>query len=262
MAIAIAVLTHNRAHLLRQCVENVLARTSEETTEIVIWDNASSDGTAAYLDSLRDPRIRVVHHPENIGQNAYAEGFRLTSAEYMVELDDDIIEAPEEWDRTLLEAFRRLPSIGFLAADLVDDPNDQAAYARYHVRPHLYRRVEVNGVALLEGPTGGGCAITSRELNERVGGFRQDRKQIFWLEDEAYIKDIKRLGFGAAVLADLKVHHAGGPYYAKPPAARDAYWARYHRSEARKNAAKRLLLRLPLVRRLNARYSWFVAPAE
>ena len=42
----------------------------------------------------------------------------------MIELDDDIIEAPAEWDGTLLDAFRRLPKIGFLAANLVDNPHD------------------------------------------------------------------------------------------------------------------------------------------
>ena len=57
--------------------------------------------------------------------------------------------------------------------------------------------------------------MTSRELNERVGGFRQDKKRVFWLEDEAYIADIERLGYGSAVLADLRVHHTGGPHYTK-----------------------------------------------
>ena len=92
--IGIVVLTHERVHLLRRCVDNVLARKSSLTTEIVIWNNGSRDDTREYLDSLDDPRLRIVHHPENIGQNAYAEAFALTSAEYLVELDDDMIEAP------------------------------------------------------------------------------------------------------------------------------------------------------------------------
>ena len=50
---------------------------------------------------------------------------------------------------------------------------------------------------LLEGPAGGGCAMTSRELNDRVGGFRQHAKEVFWQEDAAYIEDIKRLGLRA-----------------------------------------------------------------
>ena len=36
---------------------------------------------------------------------------------------------------------------------------------------------------------------------------------MFWLEDEAYIQDIEALGYQAAVLASLRVHHTGGPYY-------------------------------------------------
>lgn len=262
MSIAIVVLTHNRVHLLRECVENVLARTAEATREIVIWDNGSTDDTRTYLDSLTDSRMRVVHNPRNIGQNGYAEAFRLTSSDYLVELDDDVIDAPEGWDKMLLDAFLRLPEVGFLAADLVDDPHDQAAHTRYRVRAHLYTPIEINGVRLLDGPTGGGCAITSRELNQRVGGFQQRRNEVFWLEDEAYINDIGKLGYRAAVLADLKVHHAGGPYYAQPSAARDAFWIRLEKRQARKDAVKRVLLRLPFVRKLNEQHRWFVAPSD
>ncbi len=122
------VLTHNRLHLLRKNVENVLLRTSPETREIVIWNNASTDGTAEFLETLDDPRIRVVHSEKNIGQNAYARAFQLTTAPYMVEVDDDVVDAPAQWDATLLEAFVRLPHIGFLSADLEDDPHDVASH--------------------------------------------------------------------------------------------------------------------------------------
>ncbi len=164
----------------------------------MIWDNASTDGTPEYLDSLDDPRIRVVaqreeHRPERIRRGVP----RSRRAPYLVELDDDVVDAPADWDATLLDAFLRLPKVGFLAADLEDDPHDQASRVRHHVRPHEYTLVEENGVRLLRGPAGGGCAMTSRELNERVGGFRQDKKQVFWLEDEAYIEDIERLGYGS-----------------------------------------------------------------
>jgi GT2 family glycosyltransferase len=257
--IAIVVLTHNRVHLLAKCVENVLLRTSPATREIVIWDNASSDETGAYLDSLDDPRIRVVRSKQNIGQNAYAEAFRLTSAPYFVELDDDVVDAPVEWDAMLLDAFRRLPGIGFLAADLEDDPHDLASRYRHHIRPHEYTLVEENGVRILRGPAGGGCAITSRELNERVGGFRQD-KRVFWLEDQAYIKDIERLGYSSAVLADLRVHHTGGPHYTKASKEKVAYWKAYERGRSRKQRVKRVLYRIPMFPRVNGRFQWFQPP--
>jgi GT2 family glycosyltransferase len=259
--IAVVVLTHNRVHLLPKCVENVLLRTSPATREIVIWNNASTDGTAAYLESLDDPRLQVVQSERNIGQNAYAEAFQLTMAPYLVELDDDVVNAPAEWDAMLLDAFRRLPEVGFLAADLEDDPYDPASRMRHYVRPHEYTLAVENGVRLLRGPAGGGCAMTSRELNERVGGFRQNKKKVFWLEDQAYIQDIIRLGYSAAVLADLKVHHTGGPYYAVEPPEKDQYWDEYYRRRSRRLAVKKIVFRLPFFRRLNARFGWFEAPA-
>lgn len=260
--IAIIVLTHNRCDLLRRCVEDVLLRTSEKTREIVIWDNGSDDGTGEYLEALTDPRIKVVRSPENIGMNAYARAFALATQDYLIELDDDVIEAPPRWDETLLEAFLRLPQVGYLAASLVDDPNDAASrYLKYlREERNAFTRRELNGVAILEGPTGGSCTMTSRELYDRVGGFKQSTKFVYWREDAAYVKGLKRLGYGSAVLESLSVWHAGGPYYSKPnPAKNPLHWHEA-RVTARKNFVKRLILKIPFAARLNARYSWFDPP--
>lgn len=260
--IAVAVLTHDRQHLLQQCVERVLLRTSDETREIVIWNNASTDSTRDYLDSLDDPRVQVVHSEDNIGQSGYARAFKLVRSSYLVELDDDVADAPYGWDATLRDAFRRLPSIGFLAADLEDDPLDQASHYRHHVRPDAYEEFVENGVRLLRGPSGGACAITSRELYDRVGGFSERSKEVFWAEETAYIAAIKRVGFDAAVLADLRVHHAGAPYYTAVSKAKSDFMARRYERWARRNTVKRGLYLLPFAARLNTRYEWFQPPAR
>jgi GT2 family glycosyltransferase len=259
-SIAVVVLTHNRVHLLCKCVEQVLWRVSPLTTEIVIWNNASTDGTRRYLDALEDPRLLVVHSKANIGQNAYARAFDLTAADYLVEVDDDVVDAPPNWDAILLDAYERLPEIGYLAADLEDDPHDVATHYRYRIRPHEYTESEVNGVRLLDGPAGGACAMTSRELYDRVGGFRQNSKSVFWQEEPAYIRDISKLGYRAAVLGDLRVHHTGGEYYGATSPEKSAFWARYWRRRARRQAIKKLVFHLPLFRRANARFGWFVPP--
>ena len=257
-AIAIVVLTHNRVHLLRKCVENVLASTSTRTREIVIWNNGSGDATRDYLDTLADPRLRIVHSDANVGMNAYARAFAMTSAEFLVELDDDVVDAPHEWDAVLLDAYNRLPTIGYLSADLRDDPHDSATHHRYHV--YEYTEEELNGVRLLKGPVGGVCSITSRELNDRVGGFRQRPGRIFWLEDAAYVEAIGRLGYGAAILAELEVHHTGGDHYGAGSPLKDAYWAAETKRRARRTAIKKLAFRVPFFRRLNARFGWRSEP--
>jgi GT2 family glycosyltransferase len=262
--IAIVVLTHNRAHLLKRCVEDVLLRTSDGTEEIVIWNNASTDGTTEYLAGLADPRIRVVHHPTNIGTNAYRDAVAQTSAPYIVEVDDDVIEAPHHWDATLLDAFRAIPNIGQLAADLKEDPNDAAycylRYAREHRNAWTPKQVE--GFKILEGPTPGGCAMTSREAYERVGGFRQHKKLVFWHETEAYVRDLRKNGYRTAILEDLKVWHAGGKYYAEPTQAKLDFHVHRARVEGRKNVVKRAILRVPFAAALNARHRWFAPPDD
>ncbi len=260
--IAVVVVTYNRLHLLRRCVDDVLGRTSDRTREIVIWNNASDDGTREYLDALEDPRLRIVHHSENIGTNAYARAFALTTQDYLVELDDDVIEAPKGWDEELLDAFSRIPRIGYLSANLVDDPNDSASqYAKYlHDERNAYTRREIEGIAILEGPTGGGCTMTSREVYDRVGGFREHHKLVFWHEDADYVRRVHRLGFSSGVLENLRVWHAGGPYYSTPTPAKLEFHEQHGRATARKDRVKRLLLRASFVAALNARYGWFDPP--
>jgi GT2 family glycosyltransferase len=260
--IAIVVITHNRLHLLRRCVEDVLARTSDKTKEIIIWDNASVDGTREYLDALQEPRLHAVHHRENIGMNAYAQAISLASQDYLVELDDDVIEAPPRWDETLLDAYLRIPKVGFLAANLVDDPNDSASqYIKYlREQRSAYRRREIEGIAILEGPTGGSCTMTSRELYQRVGGFGQKPRSVYWREDARYIRKIHRLGYRSAVLEGLRVWHAGSPYYSKTAPAKNVFHNRQARMNARKDFLKRLLLRAPFLAALNARHGWFEPP--
>ena len=154
------------------------------TSEIVIWDNGSADGTREYLRAQSDRRIRVVSHAGNIGQNAYARAFAMTQAPYLIEVDDDIVSAPEGWDATLLDAFRALPHMGYLVANLANDPHDTAVrYIRYlREQRNAYVRVVESGVVVLEGPTGGGCTMTSRYVYERVGGFKEHQRLVYWRE--------------------------------------------------------------------------------
>lgn len=262
--ISVVVLTHNRLHLLKRCVDDVLLRASPMTQEIVIWNNASDDGTAEYLATLDDPRITVVDHHENIGTNAYARGVELTSAPYIVEVDDDVIEAPRNWDETLLDAFQRIPNIGYLVADLKEDPNDSAYRYLEYVKNerNVFVQKDIDGLRILEGPTGSGVAITSREVYDRVGGFRQHKKLVFWHEASAYVRDVRKLGYRTAILVDLKVWHAGSPYYSRPSPAKLAFHQDFLRTKRRKDRVKRVILRIPFAAAMNRRYDWFDPPDD
>jgi GT2 family glycosyltransferase len=260
--IAVIVLTHNRAHLLKRCVEDVLLRTSPATREILIWNNASEDETKEYLFTLQDRRVTIVNNERNIGTNAYARAAEMTSSPFIVEVDDDVIEAPLHWDQTLLDAFVKIPRMGYLVADLKEDPNDSAyLYLQYAKEERkVFTRKEVDGIKILEGPTGSGCAMTSREVYDRVGGFRQHSELVFWHEAAAYVRDVRKLGYRTAILEDLKVWHAGSPYYSPPSRAKVEFHEHRKRVSARKDFAKSIVLRIPFAAALNNRFRWFAPP--
>ncbi|HEC82974.1 MAG TPA: glycosyltransferase, partial [Firmicutes bacterium] len=63
--IVIAILTLNNVELLKQCLESIFANT-ELPYRICVVNQASTDGTKEYLDSLAG-RIDVIHSPKNLG---------------------------------------------------------------------------------------------------------------------------------------------------------------------------------------------------
>src|SRR5688572_5160871 len=65
---SISILTPvwNGLPYLKETVESVLAQDYQDW-EMIIADNASTDGTTEYLQSLTDPRIKVYRHETNLG---------------------------------------------------------------------------------------------------------------------------------------------------------------------------------------------------
>ncbi len=67
--VSVCIPVHNCAAYIDQAIESVLAQTMSDW-ELVILDNASSDGTVAIARSYTDHRIRIVENVHNIGLEA------------------------------------------------------------------------------------------------------------------------------------------------------------------------------------------------
>jgi len=259
--ISIVVLTHNRVELLRRCVDNVLMRTSPRTRQIVVWDNASTDGTRDFLDSLDDERFTIVHHDENLAMNGLAPAFEVATQPYLIELDDDVVDAPSGWDGVLVEAYDALPDIGVLCASIADNETDaRSRYIRF-MREEVgaYEPMEVNGVNILKGPVGGACTIVSRELYDRIGGYTQNPKYPYWRPEIPFRRKLRALGYDSAFLADLEVVHDAGVTVEVPAPKRAFYWHETRLRE-RKDFVKRILLAIPFFAAVNRRFDFFDPP--
>jgi cellulose synthase/poly-beta-1,6-N-acetylglucosamine synthase-like glycosyltransferase len=59
--VSIVIPTHNRLSYLRECLDSALAQTYEHI-EVIVCDNASTDGTKEFLQHLGDSRVKYVRH--------------------------------------------------------------------------------------------------------------------------------------------------------------------------------------------------------
>jgi glycosyltransferase involved in cell wall biosynthesis len=101
--VSVVTSTFNRRALVAQSLRSALGQRGVDL-EVVVVDNASTDGTAELLSGWRDPRIQVVRHRQSLGSvGGRNAGLRAASGKWLAILDDDDLWAPDKL-RTQLAA--------------------------------------------------------------------------------------------------------------------------------------------------------------
>jgi glycosyltransferase involved in cell wall biosynthesis len=101
--VSVIILTYNRKEFLKAAIQSVLEQ-SYQDFEIIIVDDGSNDGTAAFVGSLTDPRINYIRNDTNQGEARSRNiGINRSSGEFIAFLDDD-----DEWLSSKLEKQVRL----------------------------------------------------------------------------------------------------------------------------------------------------------
>jgi glycosyltransferase involved in cell wall biosynthesis len=90
--VSVIIPTHNRAELLGRAIKSVLAQTFEDF-ELIVVDDASTDGTPEVVAGFDDPRIRYIRLKKNSGApTARNTGIKKSRGAFIAFLDDD-----DEW---------------------------------------------------------------------------------------------------------------------------------------------------------------------
>jgi glycosyltransferase involved in cell wall biosynthesis len=130
--LTIAIPTYNRSGFLGQLLDSLVEQVrSEPRVEVLVSDNASTDGTASLIDERQrlGLRLRYLRNAENIGPDAnFLQCFESASGKYVWIIGDDDLLLPGAVEHVLEYLCRDeydlayLSSIGFSGDDAVVKP--------------------------------------------------------------------------------------------------------------------------------------------
>lgn len=117
---SIVIPTRNRLPLLKEALASSLRQ--QAVTEVVVVDDASDDGTWAWLSNLPDPRVRPLRLERHAERNAARNlGLAQVTGELVLFLDDDDRLVPHVVERLVAELDRRPEAVLAMGVRLVFD---------------------------------------------------------------------------------------------------------------------------------------------
>lgn len=223
MKISIVILNWNGAEYLQQFLPKLIEHTQIPDVEIVVADNASSDGSLQVL-AVDFPMVKVIALEKNFG---FAEGYNKAlsqlEAEYFLLLNSDV-EVSENWLQPLLDCMRENPKVAvcqpkirsFHAREYFEYAGASGGFIDTFGYPFCRGRVLKN----LEKDTGqyddvanifwatGACFLVRAEVFREVSGFDSDFFAHF--EEIDFCWRLRSRNYEIACVPQSVVYHVGG----------------------------------------------------
>jgi len=222
--VSIVIPLFNQLKYTKLCLES-LQTTLPVLPEIILVDNASTDGTADYLKTLTD--VKVISNAENLGfAGGCNTGIRAATGEWVVVLNNDVIVSPG-WLAGMLEAAEcwnlQIVTPAIREGELSYDINAYAHELTGRMRG-VIRKGKANGI----------CFMAHRSVLDTIGVLDENFR-IGQYEDKDFFLRATRAGFALGTVGRAFLHHFGsatqkaikGPAVVRPYALENkAYFAR------------------------------------
>src|SRR6202790_5191435 len=115
--VSVTVVTYNSGRFIKRCLESVLEQ-KYLNMEVVVIDNASTDGTVDILEQFAD-RCRIYYNDENVGfAAAQNQAIALAQGEWVLTLNPDVLLLPN-FIQALVDAGQIDPKVGTVCGKLL-----------------------------------------------------------------------------------------------------------------------------------------------
>ena len=238
--LAIVIVSYNCRDDLHACLHSLAVAPPQEPHRIVVVDNASSDGTPAFVRE-RWPDVQMIDAGGNRGFAAANNiGIRATSGDLVLLLNPDTLVPPGALDR-LRSALLRCPDAAIAGPRIEDEHGHRELSFGRMLSPaaELWQKVLVFGndrgwagvpwlVRRLTARPGrpdwvsGACLLIRREDLDVVGGL--DERYFLYTEDVDLCASVRARGRAVLFVPEVVITHRRGRSAATAPlATRHAY---------------------------------------
>ena len=115
--VSVTLVTYNSGRFIKRCLDSVLEQ-KYPNLEVVIIDNASTDGTVDILEQFQD-RCRIYYNTDNLGfAAAQNQAIALSNGEWILTLNPDVLLMPN-FIQALVDAAHVDPKVGTVCGKLL-----------------------------------------------------------------------------------------------------------------------------------------------
>jgi N-acetylglucosaminyl-diphospho-decaprenol L-rhamnosyltransferase len=255
MKLSIVLITYNFAQLVTRSISSVLENTGIQDYEIIVVDNASTDGTPETIRAAF-PQIQLIENATNTGfSRACNQATRLARGEYIVLLNSDCFLRNDTFGR-MLNYMEGKPEVGIVGARLLNpDLSPQGSSRRFlslvgefcATLPYVNKlpiqcfhrdllTAKKTSLAILVDYVSGACFMFRRSTFDTIGGF--DERFFMYSEEEEFCYRARRAGILTAYVPSAEALHISGASFGENVYNRSAlvassrlkYYKKYHSS--------------------------------
>lgn len=244
MDLSIIIVSYNTRNLLRNCLQSIYANASEGDFEVLVIDNASTDGSANMVKE-EFPQVELICNEKNLGfAKANNLGIERSNGRHILLLNSDteVLAGALDGMVNFLEAH---PDVDVLGCQLLDSMGKAEESCGFFPTPKAILLTKLRHRKLLEpwfknsrasilSPeraqgvdwVTGACLMTRRRVVNEVGLL--DEKMFMYFEDVDWCYRMKKAGWKIYFAPEVRIIHKRGASLEQVP---DRMIYEYRRSE-------------------------------